>query len=129
MYGKNVHLLNIKCNEFKSFLSVVYGLDWFGLFNNQFCPYSLFNCKIWLIYIVSILIITLYISNRAIGLISRVCPNGPGDRGSIPGWLIPETQKMVFDAALVSTQHYKVMTKGKVEQYWEWSSYLPYSSV
>ena len=29
--------------------------------------------------------------------------------------------KMVFDAALFSTQHYKVMIKGKVEQSREWS--------
>ena len=36
--------------------------------------------------------------------------NGPGDLGSIPGWVIPKTQKMVLDAALLSTQHYKVRT-------------------
>ena len=29
---------------------------------------------------------------------------------------------MVFDAAFVSIQHYKVRIKGKVEQSWEWSS-------
>ena len=45
--------------------------------------------------------------NRAIGLMSRVFANGPGDRGSIPGRVIPKTQKMVLDAALLSTQHYK----------------------
>ena len=60
---------------------------------------------------------------------SRVFANGPGDWDSIPGRVIPKTQKMVLDAALLSTQHYKVRTKGKVEQSREWSSALPYTSV
>ena len=55
----------------------------------------------------------------------RVFANGPGDRGSI----IPKTQKIVLDAALLSTQHYKIRIKGKVEQSREWSSSLPYTSV
>ena len=42
--------------------------------------------------------------------------NGPGDLGSIPGQVIPKTQKMVLDASLLNTQHYKVRIKGKVEQ-------------
>ena len=32
-------------------------------------------------------------------------------------------------AALLNTQHYKVMIKSKVEQSKEWSSALPYTSV
>ena len=47
---------------------------------------------------------------RAIGLMSRVFANGPG--GSIPGRVIPKTQKMVLDTTLLSTQHYKVRIKG-----------------
>ena len=47
---------------------------------------------------------------------SRVFANGPGDRGSILGRVIPKTQKMVLDAALLNTQHYKLSIKGKVEQ-------------
>ena len=43
-----------------------------------------------------------------IGLMSRVFANGPVDRGSIPGRVIPKTQKMVLEAALVNTQYYKV---------------------
>ena len=46
------------------------------------------------------------------GLISRVFANGPG---LIPDRVIPKTQKMVLDSALLSTQHYKVRIKGKVE--------------
>ena len=45
-----------------------------------------------------------------------VFANGPGDLGSIPGRIIPKTQKMVLDAYLLNTQHYKVGIKGKVEQ-------------
>ena len=56
---------------------------------------------------------------------SRVFTNGPGDRGSIPGLVIPKTQKMLLDAALFNTQHYKVRIKDKVEQSREWSSTLP----
>ena len=51
-----------------------------------------------------------------IGLGVRVFTNGPGDLGSIPGRVIPKTQKMVLDASLLNTQHYKVRIKGKVEQ-------------
>ena len=47
-----------------------------------------------------------------IGLGVRVFANGPGDLGSIPGRVIPKTQKMVLDTSLLNTQHYK----GKVEQ-------------
>ena len=60
---------------------------------------------------------------------STVFANGPEDKGSIPGWIIPKTQKMVLDAALLNTQHYKVCFKSKVEQSREWSSALPYTLV
>ena len=67
--------------------------------------------------------------NRVIGQMSRVFDNGLGERGSIQGWLIPKTKKMVLDAASLNTQHYKVRIKDKVEQSREWSSALPYTSV
>ena len=60
---------------------------------------------------------------------SRVFANGLEDQGSISGRVIPKTQKMVLDDALLNTQHYKVKLKGKVEQSREWSSTLPYTSV
>ena len=66
---------------------------------------------------------------RAISLMSRVFANGPGDRGSIPDRVIPMTQKMVLDAALLNTQHYNVRIKGEMEQSRERSSTLPYTSV
>ena len=59
---------------------------------------------------------TVLLQSRAIGLMSREFANGPGDQGSIPGRVIPKTQKIVLDAALLNTQHYIVMIKGKVEQ-------------
>ena len=55
--------------------------------------------------------------------------NGPGDLGSIPGHVIPNTLKMVLDISLVNTQQYKVCMKGKVEQFRERSSALPYALV
>ena len=57
-----------------------------------------------------------YVLRQAIGLMSRVFVNGPGDQGSIPGRVIPKTQKMVLDTALLNTKQYKVRIKGKVEQ-------------
>ena len=33
----------------------------------------------------------------------RVFANDPGDRGSVPGRVIPKTHKMVLDAAFVNT--------------------------
>ena len=64
-----------------------------------------------------------------IGLPVRMFANGPGDRGSIPGRFIPKTQKIVLDASLLNTQHYKVRIKRKVEQSRERSSALPYTLV
>ena len=63
------------------------------------------------------------------GIIVRVFANGWGDLGSILGWVISKTQKMVLDATLLNTQHYKVQIKGKVEQSRERSSALPYNLV
>ena len=54
---------------------------------------------------------------------------GPGDRSSISGRIIPKTLKMVLDTTLLNTQHYKVRSKGKVEQSRGRSSALPYTSV
>ena len=36
-----------------------------------------------------------------------------GDKGSIPDWVIPKTQKLVLDAFLLNTQYYKVRIKDK----------------
>ena len=69
------------------------------------------------------------LSIEQIGLMSRVFANGLGDRDSIPGWVIPKTQKIVLEAPLLSTQHYKVRIKGKVEQSRERSNALHYTLV
>ena len=55
---------------------------------------------------------------------SRVFTYGPADRGSIPGRVIPKTQKMVLESALLNTQR-----KGKVEHSKERSSAPAYTSV
>ena len=56
---------------------------------------------------------------------ATVFANGLGDLGSIPGRVIPKTQKMVLDASLLNTQYSKVRIKGKVEQSWEKSNAPP----
>ena len=66
---------------------------------------------------------------QSISLMSRVFANGPGDQDSIPGWVIPKTQKKVLDTALVNTHHYQVRIKGKVKWSREWSSALTYTLV
>ena len=53
-------------------------------------------------------------SNYNIGQMRSVFANGPKDRSSILSRVIPKTLKMVFDAALLNTQHYKVLIKRKV---------------
>ena len=60
---------------------------------------------------------------------SRVFANGLGDLGSIPDRVIPKTLKMVLETSLLNTQQYKVCINGKVEQSWERSSALHYTSV
>ena len=68
-------------------------------------------------------------SALAIGLMIRVFANGPGDRGSIPGRVIPKTLKMILDSALRNTKHYKVRIKGKVAQSRERSDAFTYTAV
>ena len=58
-----------------------------------------------------------------------VFANSLGNLGSIPGCVIPKTQKIVLDASLLNTQQYKVGIKDKVEQFSEKSSALPYTSM
>ena len=55
---------------------------------------------------------------RPIGLVGRVFANGTENRGSIPGRVIPKTQKMVPETSLPNTQNYK----SNVEQSREKSS-------
>ena len=43
----------------------------------------------------------------------RVFANGPEDLSSVPGHVIPKTFKMVLDASLLNTQHYKVRVRVK----------------
>ena len=59
----------------------------------------------------------------------RLFANGPGNQASIPGRIIPKTQKMLPDDTLLNTQHYKVWIKCKVEKSRERSSALPCTLV
>ena len=56
----------------------------------------------------------LFNAKSSFGLMSRVFANSQEDRGSFPGRVIPKTKKMVLDASLLNTQHYKIRIK--VEQ-------------
>ena len=71
----------------------------------------------------------LSLSLSDIGMKVSVFANGAGDLGSIPGRIIPKTQKMVRDTSLLNTQHYKVRIKGKEEQSRERSSAPPHTLV
>ena len=79
-------------------------------------PQCLLRLSIWMTLRIVDAYEIIYIYKPDIGLAVRVFANGPGDLGSIPGRVIPKTQKMVLDASLLNTQHYKVRIKGKVEQ-------------
>ena len=64
-----------------------------------------------------------------ISLETSCLPNSPVDQDYIPGRVILKSQKMVFDAALLNTHHYKVQVKGKMEQSRKRSMALPSTSV
>ena len=61
-------------------------------------------------------------SNDGIKYLKRSLP----DIGTMVG-VFAKDSKMVLDASLLNTQHYKVRFKGKVEQPREMSSTLPYN--
>ena len=110
---------------FRTFLSILADLNnavlWMSsirpLISNSFCFLYSLAMSMYLSFFSFSLISTQWFSRKApdIGLAVRVLANGPGDLGSIPGRVIPKTQKMVLDASLLNTQHYKVRIKGKVE--------------
>ena len=50
---------------------------------------------------------------QPIGIIVREFAYRQGDRSSVTGRVITKTQKMVLDASLLNTQHYKVQIKDK----------------
>ena len=41
-----------------------------------------------------------------LNLVCRVSANDLGNQGSITGWVLPKTQKMVLDTSLINPQHY-----------------------
>ena len=59
----------------------------------------------------------------------RVIANGPRGQGLILGQVIPKTQKMVLDATLLNTKHYKKRIKGKMERPSKKNSTFSYTSV
>ena len=49
-----------------------------------------------------------FYKNYNTALVGRVFANGQGNWGSIPGQVIPKTQKIVLDATMLNTPQYKV---------------------
>ena len=70
-----------------------------------------------------------FLEFKTITTIGTVNNNGLGDQGSIPGQVIPKTQKKIFNAFIFNTQYYKVRIKSKVEQSKERSCTLTYTLV
>ena len=52
-------------------------------------------------------------TNQLIIQVGRVFANGPGDLDSIPCCVILKTFKMVVNTALLHTQQYKLLSRGK----------------
>ena len=64
-------------------------------------------------------------------LVSLVFTNGPGEikvQSQVESYQGLK-KKVVLEATLLNTQHYKIQIKGKMEQSRERSSALPYTSV
>ena len=53
------------------------------------------------------------------GLMSRLFANGPRDRGSIPGQVIPKTQKMITNFTFIFIFYTKY-----IESNWEWPKWI-----
>ena len=51
-----------------------------------------------------------YEEGKLFEIMNKVFANGPGDRGSIPGRVIPE---IVLDTSFLNTQYYEVQIKDK----------------
>ena len=91
----------------------------FGLYNGHRFDaiagsYEFFDDRSSLYFLCVLYVLCCHYINMAIGLVSREFANSLRDRGSIPGLIISKKQKskMVLDAALISTQHYKVQING-----------------
>ena len=48
-----------------------------------------------------------------VGIVVRVFANVSGDQGSILGWVLEKTKKMLLDASLLDTWYYKIQIKDK----------------
>ena len=60
-----------------------------------------------------------------IGIMVRVFTNGPKNKSSIPGWVLPKTQKMTLDFSILNTQYYKVRIKCQWKNPGKWVASSP----
>ena len=111
----------MKCFDEIIFIYILVRFLWYKNMNICTQRSFMYEEKLWLVHIISCF-------EPDIGMMVRVFANGPGDLGSISGQVLPKTQKMVLDASLLNTHHYKVQIKGS-EQSRERSSTLLYTLV
>ena len=98
-----------------------------GLF--MYRIYEEFHVNLWaktnkinqikVVFLFVITYIYIYIYIKPAYCCNRVFANSLWDRGSVSGRPIPKIQKMVLDASLFNTQHYKVRIKGKWSNPWK----------
>ena len=103
--------------------------DFFRVSSDLDCFGGLFETFLFELYTAHRRLTIRKIDRKVISILIWGFTNGSGDLDSISGRFIPKTFKMVLDNSLLSTQKYKVRIKSKVEQSWERSSVLPYTSV
>ena len=109
-------------------MSVIFFGHSLDIANTNNSIYLLLN-GFWYHYLALVVLFYKSIIYLPIGTMVRGFANGPVDRGLIPGQVIPKTKKMVLNASLLNTRHYKVWIKGEVEQSRERSGTLPYTLV
>ena len=100
-------IYNFFSNLFLSIFFLFFTISCLSIPRFNHLRYKRLMKKIKIIITIIIIIINLC-HDRAIGQMGRVFANGR---------VIPKTQRMVLDASLFDTQHYKVKIKGKVEQF------------
>ena len=73
----------------------------------------MFEWILWRFVFISFLVKHKYFQNTLI--YTKLFANSLEDKVSIPGQVIPKTQKMILDISLLNTLHYMLPIKGYVE--------------
>ena len=100
---------------FHSFFHSLARFRYLSLFSLSLC-FTQWTAKSTVREVLFFFLLLLLTITGSIGPVVRVFANGQANRGSIPGRVIPNTQKMILDASLLNPQHYKIWIKDKLEQ-------------